>query len=188
MRISPARYLLLAVVVVGGLNYAAAQQKTDSKSAADKPAIETVDPFGRPDGEINDQPARYYLWHDADGWHLRTTARRNRNFTGVIRVKDAKIASCVSIGLRNDRQKTTTDAWQVNNDRNELQFKFVTGKLSDGFDLAVKGDDGQIEFDLKIDNQSNPKEIFIGRDRKHPSKSPFTFPTKPKSTNEKKKS
>ncbi|HEY2882421.1 MAG TPA: hypothetical protein VGJ15_08310, partial [Pirellulales bacterium] len=96
------------------------------------------------------------------------------------------IMSCVSIGLRNDKQRTGADTWKVNDDRNELQFTFYTGRLSDGFDLALKGDDGQLEFDLQIDGKSNPKAIFIGHDRKHPSKSPFFYPAKPKAADDKK--
>jgi hypothetical protein len=187
MLISPRQHLLLAVIVVNLSNPAPAQQKTESKSAAEKPDIETVDPFGRPDGAIYDQPARIYLWHDSDGWHVRTTAKTTRAFTGIIRVKDAKIMSCISIGLKNDRQRAGADAWKVNDDRNELQFTFYTGRKSDGFDMEVKGDDGQIEFELKIDSQANPKTIFIGQDRKHPNKNPFTYSANPKAPDNKKK-
>jgi hypothetical protein len=179
MRIGPCRYLLLAVIVASALKPAAAQSKAESKSAADKPEIETVEPFGRPEGAINDRSARIYLWHDEGGWHLRTTARTTHTFSGIVRVKDAKIMSCVPVGLKHDRKQTDPDIWQVNDARDELQFKFHTGRLSDGLDLVVKGDDGQIEFDLQIDSKNNPKEIFIGQVRKHPSKSPFTYPANP---------
>jgi hypothetical protein len=182
--------VLLAVIIAGGLNPAAAQSQTESKSAADKPEFETIDPFGRPEGAINDQSARIYLWHDEGGWHFRTTARTVHTFSGIVRVKDAKIMSCVPVGLKHDKKQADPDVWQVNEARDELQFKFHTGRLSDGLDLAVKGDAGQIEFDLQIDSKGNPKEIFIGQVRKHPSKNPFTYPASPpipKAADDKKK-
>src|SRR5262252_7106616 len=111
------RYLLAALIAVSGLNFAAAQTKTETKppkaqstSAPDqaetakpdsaKSEIEAVDPNGRPEGALYDQSARYYLFYEKDAWHLHTTARSTRTFSGVIRVTDAKIASCVPIGLK----------------------------------------------------------------------------------------
>ena len=37
-------------------------------------------------------------------------------------------------------------AFKFNDARNELKFTFRTANLSDGFDLAVVGEEGQIEF------------------------------------------
>src|SRR5262245_35047049 len=74
-----------------------------AEKTEDKPTLETVDSSNRPEGAINDQNARIYVWHDNEGWHVRTTAKNTRNFTGSIRVKDAKIMSCVGVGLKTDK-------------------------------------------------------------------------------------
>ena len=111
---------------------------------------------------------------------MRTTAKGGRNFHGTIRVKEAKIKSCVPIGLKDGKQRGVTDAVKFNEARTELKFAFKTGKMSDGFDLVVDGDEGQIEFELAIDNQKNPKWIFLGRALGHPAENPFSLPAMPK--------
>jgi hypothetical protein len=61
-----------------------------------------------------------------------------------------------------------------------LKFQFLTSKLSDGFDLEVDGEEGQIEFELLIDTQKNRNWIFVGRGLQHPDKIPFSLPAIPK--------
>jgi hypothetical protein len=175
-------HLLLMIAVFSALKLLAGQEgAAKGKKAAKAKAEPTVlDPFGRPEGSIVDQTARYYVWYDGDSWNLRTTAKVGRNFHGTIRMKDAKIKSCRSVGLKNDKQKkAATDAWRVNDARSELTFQFKTGQLSDGFDMVVEGDGGQIEFELLIDNQKNPRAIFVGRGEQHPDKNPFSLPATP---------
>ena len=154
-------------------------QETKAKRGKPKPKsgeIETVDAFGRPEGSIANQTARYYAWYDGEQWHLRTTAKQARNFNGTIRVTNGEIKSCVGVGVKNDRQKkANTDAWRINPQRNELKFVFRTATLSDGLDFVVEGD-GPIEFDLFIDTQQNPRAIFLGRSGEHPRQIPFRLP------------
>lgn len=158
----------------------AAPQEAKGKKGGKAKEVE-LNPFGRPEGSIVDQPARYYIWYDGDSWQLRTTSQAARNFTGVIRLKNAKFKSCVTVGLKNDKQKKgAEDGWRMSGDRDEIKFAFKTGKLSDGLDIKVDGDDGVIEFDLSIDTQKNPRAIFVGRDVAHPGKNPFTLPATPK--------
>jgi hypothetical protein len=176
------RFLLLLVALGTVVNQIAADEPAAKAKKAKKAKAEprVLDPFDRPEGSIVDQTARYYVWYDKQGWHLRTTAKVGRNFSGTIRVKDAKIKSCVPVGLK-DRQKVG-DAWQVNEARSELRFAFKTSKLSDGFDLVVEGDEGQMEFELAIDNQRNPRAVFVGKSQQHPDQNPFTLPAAPKKT------
>jgi len=177
------RCLLLCIVLAMTLPcIAAAQPNAKATKAKSKPAARPLDPWGRPEGSIVDQTARYYVWYDKQGWHVRTTAKVGRTFNGAIRVKDAKIKSCVAIGLKNDGKKST-DAWKVNQARSELKFAFRTGRMSDGFDLAIDGDEGQLEFELLIDNLSHPKAVFIGEGLQHPSESPFSLPAAPQRAN-----
>jgi hypothetical protein len=168
--------MLLALVPSGG-------QETKAKKAPKAKAAVELDPIGKTEDKIHDQTARYYIWYDAENesWNLRTTAKVGRNFHGTIRLKEAKIKSVLPVGLKNDRQKKgSQDAWRFNDARNELTFQFKTSQLSDGFGLKLDGEEGQIEFDLQIDNQRNPRAIFVGKGEQHPDKNPFSLPVVPK--------
>jgi hypothetical protein len=179
-----ARFSLVVLVVSLAIPrlLSAQEGKAKEKKAPKTKAEPTVlDPFGRPEGSIVAQTARYYVWYDGESWHLRTTAKVGRNFHGTIRTKDARIKSCRSVGLKNDKQKKgATDAWRVNDARSELTFHFKTGQLSDGFDFVVEGEEGQLDFDLLIDDQKNPRAIFVGRGEQHPDKNPFSLGAMPK--------
>jgi len=175
------RSLVIAAALGVTLSQLAAQQpaKKAKKTEKANAAAVALDPFDRPEESIVDQNARFYLWYDKQGWHLRTTSKMGRIFRGTIRVTDARIASCRSIGLK-EKQKNVKDAWQVNAARSELKFEFQTGKLSDGFDMVVEGEEGEIEFELLIDMAKNPKTVFIGRALQHPEENPFKLPATPK--------
>jgi hypothetical protein len=178
-------YRFMACGLLVGLIACCLSAQTSPKAKKPKAKAEPADlnPFGRPEGSIVDQSARYYVWYDDEQWHLRTTSKAGRNFNGTIRLKDARIKSWLPVGLKKDRQKQG-DAFRVNDERNELKFKFITAQLSDGFDLTVDGEEGQIEFELLIDTQKNPRAIFVGRALGHPNSNPFTLPAMPKRTKE----
>ena len=182
MRADHCRLVFLAVALVAFVPCLLAQGPATKAKPKAKPKAQPVvlDPFDRPEGTIHDQTARYYIWYDKQGWHLRGTAKGARKFSGTIRLKDAKIKSCVPIGLSDGKQKGFIDALKFNDARNELKFSFKTANLSDGFDLAVDGEEGQIEFELSIDTKKNPKAIFIGRGRQNPDTNPVTLPAMPK--------
>jgi hypothetical protein len=48
--------------------------------------------------------------------------------------------------------------------------------------LKVDGENGKLEFDLKIDSQNNPRAVFIGQGQQHPDTNPFTLPAVPSRT------
>ena len=179
------RWLLAAgcglLILIATPKQGAAQTPPAKKKAAAGGAGEAqkIDPFDRPEGSIVNQSARFYVWYDKQGWHVRSTAKAGRAFAGVIRLKDAKVKSCVPIGLRDGKQKGVADMVKFNDDRSNVKFTFRTGQFSDGIDLVVDGDAGQIEFELTIDGKQNPKAIFIGSGKQHPTSSPFTFPAAP---------
>jgi len=156
----------------------AQQPAAKAKAKKAKAQVEKIDPWGRPEGSIVDQAARYYVWYDDSGWHVRSTAKGQRTFHGTISVKDARIKSCVPIGLKDGKQKGQPDAWRVNEKRTQLTFRFKTSTKSDGFDIDVEGD-GTIEFELAIDNEQKPQAIFVGENKRHPAKSPFSQPAAP---------
>jgi hypothetical protein len=71
---------------------------------------------------------------------------------------------------------------RISDDRSKLDFSFRTAQLSDGFELRLDGEGGEIEFELMIDNQKNPRAIFVGRGLAHPDSNPFTLPAVPPKT------
>ena len=172
-------FLAAAWLLISFAISAAQQPKSKAtKTARPKSAAKKLDPWDRPEGSIVDQTARYYVWYDSQGWHIRSTAKGLRTFHGTVRVKDARIKSCVPVGLKDGRQKGMPDAWRVNDKRSELTFRFRTAAKSDGFDINVEGD-GQIEFDLAIDEQKKPQAIFVGGGKGHPDNVPFSLPATP---------
>jgi hypothetical protein len=158
-------------------NKKAAAKKGDKKSGEKEAEPSPVNPWNRPEGSIVKKTARYYIWYDSNGWHLRACSIRLRNFHGTLRVTDGKVKSCVPVGLK-ERTKVK-DAWAVNEDRSELKFAFSTSTASDGLDIRIEGDDAQLEFDLNIDQERAPKVIYLGRSEEHPAKNPFTLPAVP---------
>ena len=176
---------LIALLCSASSEDAIAQAKKkkggDSPKTEKKAAKGPLDPYGRPDvplaAKFEGGSARYFLWYDSQGWHVRTTAPRVRRFKGTISVDGGTIASAVPAGLK-EKQKLK-DAYRVGADRKQLNFEFVTGSAADGFDFRIEGDEAELSFDLTIEGQSRPRAVFIGRDQGHPAKIPFTLPAKP---------
>ena len=178
---SSMRAILLAAGVIC-LACCAHGQGPAAKAKGAKPKAkvkaQALDPWNRPEGSIVDQTARYYVWYDASGWHLRSTAKGLRTFSGAVRVKGARIKSAVPVGLSDGKQKGKPDAWRVNEKRSELTFRFRTAAKSDGFDIDVEGE-GTIEFELAIDGEQKPQAIFVGAKKRHPQSAPFVLPATP---------
>lgn len=177
-----------AICLAAGLLFGGSCLRTVANEPQNKPApkggsqpkrkapAQPLDPFERPEGSIIGQSARFYVWYDKGGWHVRTTAINLRRFHGTIRVKGAQIASCLSVGLRHDQKQH--DTWHVNENRDELTFDFTTGKKSDGIDFKVDGE-GELEFELTVEGEKRPRTVFIGRKQQHPPAIPFELPAAP---------
>ncbi len=154
---------------------AAAVQQSDPK-LEDKP----LDPRGRPDEEFVKVPQRYYVWHDAEGWHLRTAAQANalRKFHGTITLKRGTFNKLREIGL--ERKGKYADVSRVSADRTRIEFTIHTSSSFDGYDFTIKGDpDARVEFELHRGGRNFPKEIFIGGEGQHPQGVKFEFPGDP---------
>lgn len=133
---------------------------------------------GRPEGKELNVPARYYLWSDPDGWHLRSCTKDGyvAKFNGEITLKGGTFEKFRPIEL--EPKGKHPDAWQVSPDRTQLKFAIQSSDHPDGFDFTVKGKDATVVFDLKVGGKEQPKRIFIGHDNLHPSSTYFEFPAK----------
>ena len=112
--------------------------------------------------------AGYYIWHDARGWHLRTTTpqRSPHKFTGTI-------VSADDIKLVHQYRDEGRDSVTVRG--NKLTFTFVTYNGVDGVDIKVGCTEG-LAFSLKAFDRLIPvSRIWLGEDgtaRAHPFRIP----------------
>jgi hypothetical protein len=141
---------------------------TTEKAPATK---ETISADGRPEIIMADQSRRYYIWHDAQGWHLRTAAQKTNTFDGRILIKNGVISRCRPIGI--DTKGINADGWRLTRERDTLNFVMNTEKSLDGLDFDIAKEATAIEFDLLIAGERTPKRIFVGKAGKHPSSSHF---------------
>lgn len=121
------------------------------------------------------KPTRYmpglsqgdYIWHDSNGWHVRTsTFVTDRRYTGEIRT-DGEIYDVKAI----DREGS--DRVRVDSKRDIIRFNFYTASGIDGLDFRVK-DARYIEFNLMLDGQPIERSrVYIGRDNAHPNDNQF---------------
>ena len=144
-------------------------------------AVEKIDPNGRPPGTHAGATARYALWHDGEGWHLRTmTAEQEHQFRGYIVAHKGIIVQAHATTLEGSGAKA--DRWKLGPEKHRLTFDFSTKGGEDGIDWRVEGNDPELEFFLEI-GEKGPKfiadRIFIGASGAHPSSGPFSLPAHP---------
>ena len=132
---------------------------------------------GRPNNYGIGEPARFYLWHDSQGWHLRCTSPKGKAFgyRGHLRLHKANFLAVRPIGV--DKRE---DSYGVNPAKDQLAFKFLTGAKFDGFDFNVKAEaDAKIEFELYCFGRKTPKRIFIGGKAANPKAHRFALDADP---------
>ena len=113
----------------------------------------TVD--GRPWMFHQGGPAGYYIWHAADGWHLRTTTPEPERhvFTGTITSTD-------NIKVVHEWHDEAGD--YVTTKGNVILFRFDTHNHVDGVDFIV-GCTQSVTFDLRGEGQQWPADrIALG--------------------------
>lgn len=167
--------IMSLAAVAASLAFAFPLAAADPQNAAKRES--QPDPRGRMEGSPTDKPARYYVWHDGEGWHLRSCSRLVNQFQGTIRVSGGSIRKCRRIGL--DLRGKGADRWSLSKDRRELTFHLFTSTSFDGFDFSVDAPDATVEFELLINDKKMPRRIFIGRNGAHPKDVKFTFSGEP---------
>jgi hypothetical protein len=155
----------------------AAPGKKEEPPKERKPDKLDIKVSGRPEGKELDVPARYYVWTDPDGWHIRSCCKDKffANFKGEITLKNGGTFEKLR-PIELERKGAHPDAWELSADRTKIQFDINSSDHPDGFDFTVKGDDAAIVFDLKVANKDQPRRIFIGHDNLHPPSGYFEFP------------
>ena len=139
--------------------------------------LEKFDVKGPPRGLTAGQPARYAIWYDKDGWHLRVTSGGNlAAFTGVIEPLDGKITSVRFFSSNKALPAQRAEKTQTASFRVSLK---VGGRVMNGVDLQLADTATAVKFTLKVDDKEVPDRIFIGAQGKHPKGATFHLPAKP---------
>ena len=83
MRLSIVFLVAFAAIALNGtISRRAVSAGPEDKSTA-WPEPQSIDPRGRPDGQIAGKPARYYVFRVGDKWHLITTSRSRKARTAT---------------------------------------------------------------------------------------------------------
>jgi hypothetical protein len=146
-------------------------------AAADKKPPPPIDPRGRPDERLMKQERRYYIWHDTEGWHIRSASQYLHKFEGTLRMTGGAFRNCRPIGL--ESKGSGADRWLMNKDRTELKFLINTSTSFDGFDFDCGRGTTEIEFDLMVAGKKEPRRIFSGREGANPRSTTFKLPADP---------
>ena len=113
---------------------------------------------GKP--EFNDvDDAGYWLWHDENGLHLRTTTRGlPHRFIGVIRTREHAAFYNVSLIRDEQRPRNRNHSIQVDNDL--IRFRLTTYDGIDGLDFRLNGEG----FCVDLNNNGHNAEgnVYLG--------------------------
>ena len=131
---------------------------------------------GRPDHFDAGDVGATYVWHDSDGWHVRTTdaARGAHHYTGTVTASAGASFGAVR-PVRNERD----DHIWVTAD-NVLHYDLTTYRGVDGFDFRVSACAADREHEtLRFAMDYNGREqdtarIKLGDAKQHPPAATFT--------------
>lgn len=140
----------------------------------------TPEPGGRPKFKSG-SATNYWIWHDDNGWHLRTTTpsgKQKHRFHGSIRLDNGMITRAQI--PKDEILSSASDRLFINKQQNAIVFDFVTVGGMDGISFKVNRPAQQLLFDLRIDGQALPQRIVIGRGHDRPVAAQFALPAHPR--------
>lgn len=174
--------IAVGLFAVGLIAFAAV---TTSSSAQTPSTTATVTPTAAPSTDLDHWPARiqgrplsldagstrgWYVWHDENGLHIRTTtpADRDHVFTAVL-TTTGTFSDVDKVRLEN------ADDIKVTDNGHRLVVKFHTYDGIDGVDFHIAGGDAlRLRFDQGA-GLIDASNIFMGRYSVHPDNNPFVI-------------
>jgi hypothetical protein len=122
---------------------------------------------GRPEAFHPGAVRGYFIWHDNNGLHLRTTTEGQMHiFSGDIHT-DGIFADV------HGAQLEANDALNVGPEGHQMNFRFETAGGVDGIDFKVEGGE-KVVFNLYMDgHEISPDEIYGGHGSWHPNSDSF---------------
>lgn len=127
---------------------------------------------GKPDGFDAGDGGATYVWHDSDGWHLRTTDKTASPhvYSGRMVLSSGHFLDVNGIRLEDQ------DEFRVVGDT--LYYRFVTYDGIDGLDFRVAGcspaEHQALTFHLRHDGSLDAARVIVGDAGRHPESDPFT--------------
>jgi hypothetical protein len=166
-----------AVVMVVLMLHApeASAQKKKKKKTTDDAGV--ASPIGRPKFDAGG-PGRLFVWHDGDTWNVRATSTKRAQFNGRIEVDEGTINVAFE-ALEKSKKPKDADWVQPLPKKRGFEFQIVTSGGIDGFTFKPSADSKELSFQIRVDQDNDPKKIFIGASGGHPAKSDFIFPAHP---------
>jgi hypothetical protein len=153
---------------------ASAQTKKKKKAAAEPAA---VNPVGRPKFEAGGA-ARVAIWHDGGVWNLRATSGKKAQFNGRVEVDEGTVNVAFE-GLEKTKKLKYAD-WVVPLPKKRgFEFQIVTSGKIDGFTFKPSANAKEVSFQIRVDQDNNPKKIFVGASGGHPATADFILPAHP---------
>jgi hypothetical protein len=122
---------------------------------------------GQPSALREGALASYWIWHDIDGYHLRTTTAHDR------RVFSGRIEFSGGSGWAKAYQLGPKDEVQLTNQG--ITFRLSNQRELKGFDIRMEYPT-QAALSLELDNDKGQKvaeSVFLGRNNAHPQTNPF---------------
>lgn len=142
-----------------------------------KQNVEGISPEGRPKNYRLGEPARTYIWHDDDGWHIRSSSAGKSmvRFRGTLKLHGAKINAIRPVGL-----EAKYDKWSVSKEKDVITYDILTADSFDGLDFNLAADkESLIEFETHVGARKNLDRIFIGQKGANPRDLRFALPAAP---------
>jgi hypothetical protein len=167
-----------ALMVLGMVSWTVAAESGATLTKAKNG--EPLSAKGKPKTDsFTDKAARFFVWNDDDGWHLRTASHNGvAKFEGTIESSDGQFGKLRPIGL--ESKGKAADAWQADAARKKIEFRIHTGGSFDGFDFSLpRNDPGTLTFTLKIAEKERPGRVFVGREMQTPAELPLVLPGAP---------
>jgi|1186.fasta_scaffold72003_2 hypothetical protein len=125
---------------------------------------------GEPKGINPKTSAATYMWHDADGWHVRVT-----HHTTNLKSFSGQITTTGTFGRAKPVRLEKADSFAVSADRHSLTFLFKNHGYVDGVDFKTRCAPS-VKFAFQSDGKATPRSrIVIGRNNVHPKHNPFTI-------------
>ena len=140
--------------------------------------VGAISPEGRPDGLDAGDAGAVYVWHDADGWHVRSTDQRptDHHYTGTIRLQPVAANFTAIRTVRDERDdKVFVDGSNV------LHYDFHTFASIDGVDFRVtcqggrRADLERLAFHTDFDGHPIADRVRIGDSKQSPRTADFAF-------------
>jgi hypothetical protein len=138
-------------------------------------AADGVSVEGRPSFDAGDSGAAY-VWHDANGWHVRTTdaTRGAHHYTGSISASPG----AAFVGVRPVRNERDDHVWVTGD--NVLHYDLTTYRGVDGFDFRVTAcahdrDHEALRFSMDYNGrEQDTARLKLGEHKQHPDSARFT--------------